>query len=82
MDYGEIRFHLDKLIEDRNLSKNKLSFRSELQRTQINRICSNNVSRVDLGTLARLCYVLDCEIGDLLEYIRPESEENNQKKEG
>lgn len=72
--YGTIRINLAKLIEDRNMSKNKLSHRAEMQRTQINHYCNNTISRLDIDVLARLCTVLKCEIGDLLEFIPPQNE--------
>lgn len=67
--FGTIKIHLAKLIEESGLSKNKLSHRAEMQRTQINRYCNNEVTRLDIDVLARLCTVLGCEIGDLLEFI-------------
>lgn len=70
--YGTIRIHLTELLAERNLSKNKLSQRAELQRTQLNNYCKNKVARLDIDVLARMCTVLECEIGDLLEFIPPE----------
>lgn len=72
--FGTIKIHLAELIEDSGLSKNKLSHRAEMQRTQINAYCSNNVTRLDVDVLARICTVLGCSIGDLLEYVPPGSE--------
>ena len=74
--YGSIRIKLAQLIKDRGISKNKLSHRAEMQRSQINHYCNNTVSRLDVDVLARLCWALDCEIGDLLEYAAPREEEN------
>lgn len=71
--YGTIKINLDRLIEKAGISKNKLSHRAELQRTQLNRYCNNTVTRLDTDVLARLCTVLDCQIGELLEFIPPES---------
>lgn len=62
------------MIEESGLSKNKLSHRAEMQRTQINRYCNNEVTRLDIDVLARLCTVLNCKIGDLLEFVPPDSE--------
>ena len=70
--YGKIIIHLDELIEKAGISKNKLSQRAEMQRTQLNHYCNNTVTRLDVDVLARLCTVLNCEIGDLLEFIPPE----------
>ena len=70
--YGKIHIKLDELLKKSGLSKNKLSHRAEMQRTQINRYCNNDVARLDIDVLARLCTVLDCKIEDLLEFIPPE----------
>lgn len=70
--YGKIIIHLAELIEETGISKNKLSQRAEMQRTQLNHYCNNTVTRLDVDVLARLCTVLDCEIGDLLEFVPPE----------
>ncbi len=71
--YGTIKIHLDRLIEEAGISKNKLSHRAELQRTQLNRYCNNTVTRLDTDVLARLCTVLGCQIGELLEFVPPET---------
>ena len=72
--YGTIRIKLDDLIKQTGISKNKLSHRAEMQRTQINNYCNNTVSRLDISVLAKLCTVLNCEIGDLLEFVPPQRE--------
>lgn len=69
--FGSIRINLQPLMESRGLSKNKLSQRAEMQRTQLNNYCNNRVTRLDTDVLARLCTVLECEIGDLLEFVPP-----------
>ena len=70
--YGTIRIHLDELIRKAGISKNKLSHKAEMQRTQINNYCNNNITRLDTDVLARICTVLDCKIEDLLEFVPPE----------
>lgn len=74
MEYGTIIIKLGELIEQRGLSKNKLSHKAEMQRTQINNYCNNNISRLDIDVLARICTVLDCKIGDLLEFVPSDSQ--------
>lgn len=73
--YGTIRIKLDELIEKAGISKNKLSHRAEMQRTQINNYCKNEITRLDIDVLARICTVLECDISDLLEFIPPEKQE-------
>ena len=70
--YGKIRIKLDELLKKSGMSKNKLSQRAEMQRTQLNHYCNNTITRLDTDVLARRCTVLDCEIGDLLEFVPPE----------
>ena len=69
--FGTVKINLSKLIEENGISKNKLSQRAEMQRTQINHYCNNTITRLDIDVLARLCTVLGCEIGDLLEFVPP-----------
>ena len=70
--YGPIKIHLEELIEEAGISKNKLSHWAEMQRTQINNYCNNTVTRLDIEVLARLCTVLNCSIADLLEFLPPD----------
>lgn len=70
--HGTIRIKLNELLEKSGMSKNKLSHRAEMQRTQINNFCNNKITRLDTDVLARICDALDCDISDLLEYIPPE----------
>lgn len=71
-EFGTIKIQLDELIQKSGISKNKLCHRAELQRTQLNNYCNNNISRLDIDVLARICTVLECEIGDLLKFLPPE----------
>lgn len=72
--YGTIRIKLDEMLKQNDLSKNKLSHRAEMQRTQINNYCNNKITRLDIDVLARLCTALNCEISDLLEFVPPDQE--------
>ena len=71
--FGTIKINLAQIIEKNGISKNKLSQRAEMQRTQIYHYCNNTITRLDVDVLARLCTVLNCEIGDLLEFVPPEA---------
>jgi len=72
MEYGTIKIKLDELIENAGISKNKLSHKAEMQRSQINNYCKNDITRLDIDVLARICTVFDCTISDLLEFVPPE----------
>lgn len=70
-EYGTIRIKRDELIEKSGISKNKLSHKAEMQRTQLNNYCNNQITRLDIDVLARICTVLNCSISDLLEFVPP-----------
>ena len=71
-DFGYVEITLEKIVKERGISKNKLAQKAELQRTQLNQYLRGEIQRVDLCVLARICCILQCEIGDALEYVSPE----------
>ena len=71
LEFGTIKIHLAEIMDERNISINKLSFRAEMQRTQLKKYCKNEVQRLDIAVLSRLCYALKCDLHDLIEYIPP-----------
>lgn len=77
-DYGEIRIHLKEILKERDISLNQLSFRAEMQRTQLRNYRDNKIQRLDIDILKRLCYVLDCDLHDLIEYIPAEDSSKKQ----
>ena len=74
MDDDKLFNNLDMYCQVHGISKNKLSQRAEMQRTQLNNYCNNTISRLDIDVLGRLCTVLDCKISDLLEFVPPDGE--------
>lgn len=70
-EYGQIKIHLADILEEKKVSLNQLSFRAEMQRTQLRNYRDNKIQRLDIDILKRLCYVLDCDLTDLIEYIPP-----------
>lgn len=72
-DFGYIKIKVNELIEEKGISKNKLAHRAEMQRTQLNQYCNNEITRLDTAVLARLCTALDCKIEDILEFIPSEN---------
>lgn len=73
-EFGTVKLHLRELMEERNLSLTKLSFRAKMQRTQLKHYYDGDIQRLDMAVLSRLCYALHCDLNDLLEYIPPKSE--------
>ena len=66
-NFGKIIFKIDQVLEEKNISKNKLEKEANLQRTQLNSYCNNKVKRIDL---AKICCVLECKVEDIMDYVR------------
>ncbi|MBO5373175.1 MAG: helix-turn-helix transcriptional regulator [Lachnospiraceae bacterium] len=74
VDYGHIHLKLADIMKEQNISINKLACRAEMQRTQLKAYMKNEIQRLDIAVLSRLCYVLECSLEDLVEYIPPKKE--------
>lgn len=60
--------------EEKGMSKNKLSHKTEMNWKQIDNYCTNSITRLDVYALCKLCTVLGCEIQDLLVFHPPGEE--------
>jgi len=72
-DYGYFQMRLEECLKEKNISKNFLAEKAALQRTQLNNYCKNNIKRPDFDVLARICYALDCELADIVSYVKPQN---------
>ncbi len=73
VNYGHVRIKLAELMAEQDISINKLAFRAEMQRTQLKAYMKEDIQRIDLAVISRLCYALECDLTDLIEYIPPDS---------
>ena len=68
-EYGKVVVKLSEIMDKYGISRNKLSQITGVKYGVIDRYYrSQNIERVDLNLLAKICYVLECNIGDILEY--------------
>lgn len=65
---GRVEIVLGTYLKGHGISKNKICKHCDMQRTQLNKYINNEMERVDLAILARLCDYLGCDISDILEY--------------
>lgn len=70
-DYGKITIKLDAILKDRNISRNRLATLINVRYSVVTKWCSGSLERMDTDLLARVCFVLNCEVSDIVEYSRP-----------
>lgn len=74
IQYGKFHICLNEILKDKKLSKTKLSRLANTNYKNIKRLCDRDVQRVDLDILARVCYVLGCDISEIVCYEIRESD--------
>jgi len=68
-DYGKVNITLKSVMDSKNISIYQMSKLTELKHSTIKSYYINApLTRVDLDVVAKICYVLDCRISDILEY--------------
>ena len=65
-DYGKIRLRLGKVASDKGISKTALAKAAGADYRVIKRMVDDNLAKVDLDVLARVCYVLECSVADVM----------------
>jgi putative transcriptional regulator len=74
-DYGRIVITLKDVMDAKGITRNRLATRTGLVYNSVNRYYQNSpITSVDLDILAKMCYVLDCELSDVLKYEKPSRE--------
>lgn len=71
-EYGVVRVKLAQLLDSRGITRNRLRTLTGVKYDVIDRYYKGErVAMADLDFLAKVCFVLDCRIEDLLEYEKP-----------
>ena len=60
-------FKLGNILDEKNISKNKLSQDTETDYKVITRYIDGDLTRLDINILERLCSYLECDISDIVE---------------
>lgn len=69
-----IVFHMDVMLAKRKMSLTELSERVGITMANLSILKTGKAKAVRLETLGRLCAVLDCQPGDLMEFLPDEAE--------
>ncbi|MEN6350313.1 MAG: helix-turn-helix transcriptional regulator [Syntrophomonas sp.] len=75
-----IRFNLDRLLFEKGKMKvAQLASLTHVNKTGLYAFYNGNLTRIDVSTLDRLCATLNCQPGDLLEFV-PDKETDIPKE--
>jgi len=73
-EYGHIIVKLSEVMGRYNMTRNRLKTLTGSRYEVVDRYYKGEqIEMVDLDFLAKVCYVLDCRVEDLLEYQKPEA---------
>ena len=74
--YGKVNITLSKMMDKYNISIYQMAKLTNLKYTTIKSYYNNSpITRVDLDVLAKICYVLNCNVKDILDYNGPDAKE-------
>ena len=71
-----IILRLDRMLAERKISSKELAGRVGISQANMSRIKTGKVSAIRFSTLDAICRALDCQPGDVLEYM-PDDEADN-----
>ena len=67
-----IILRLDRVMADRKMSLNELSEKVGVANVNLSKIKTGKVSAIRLSTLEAICKTLNCQPGDIMEYVPDE----------
>lgn len=67
---GKIVLRLDRMMVERKMSLNELAERVGISNVNLSKIKNNKVTAIRFSTLSAICEALECNVGELLEYVK------------
>ena len=67
-DYGKITFHIREIMDSKRMTRNYLAKAANTRFEVIDKWYNEQLEKMDLDVLARICYVLDCSPADIIKY--------------
>ena len=75
-----IILRLDRIMADRKMSLNELSTKVGVTNVNLSKIKTGKISAI-LSTLNAICDVLNCQPGDILEFIKDDKTQEGEPKD-
>ena len=67
-----IVINLDVMIAKRKMSLNELSEKVGITLANLSILKNNKAKAIRFSTLDAICHALQCEVGDIIEYVDPD----------
>jgi len=71
-----VKCHLSKILGAQRVNMSELAQKTGLSRNTIFLLYHEKTERIDFSTMDKLCAALNCQPGDLFEYIPDKKEES------
>ena len=68
-NYGHINLKLKEQLDARRITRNHLARAINTRFEVVDKWYRNEVEKIDADILARICFVLKCQVEDLIEYV-------------
>ena len=65
-----VRLTIDKYLDENGITRYELAKRTEVKFQTIDRYYKNRVVRYDSYILDRICAALECNLSDIIEYVK------------
>lgn len=67
-EYGKVNLRLKEVMDERGINRNQLARKIDVRFEVSDKWYRGDLANMDLDILARICFVLGCQPGDLLVY--------------
>lgn len=67
-NYGQIEIHIKEYMDKENITRNALARAINTRFEVIDKWYNGHVEKIDSDILARICFVLKCNPGDIIRY--------------
>ncbi|MBO4339579.1 MAG: helix-turn-helix transcriptional regulator [Clostridiales bacterium] len=71
-----IRVNIDVMLAKRKMTSTQLSEKVGITLPNLSILKTGKAKAIRFSTLEAICEALDCEVSDILEYVKDEDEEN------
>ena len=65
-----VRLKVAKYLDEKNITRYELAKRTGIRFQIVDKYYKNNVVRYDSYVLGRFCEALECDVSDLIEYVK------------